>query len=59
MKEDYFLKELNAITDYANNSNTVYTESIVREMLSKLLSMNIVQLSNLEICGIEEKENAE
>ncbi len=51
--EDYFLKELNAITNYANNSNTVYTESNVRDMLNRLLTMNLSQLSNLEICNLE------
>lgn len=53
-KEDYFLKELNAITDYANSSNTVYTHSNVRDMLNRLLNMNLSQLSNLEICIKEE-----
>ena len=55
-KVDYFLKELNAITNYANSSDTVYTESNVRDMLSRLLNMNISQLSNLEICVKEEDD---
>ena len=48
MKKDYFLDELNAITNYANSSNTAHTETIVREMLSKLLNMSFEELTNYE-----------
>lgn len=34
---ELFLQELNAITNYANSSNTDFTEIIVREMLKNLL----------------------
>lgn len=37
--DEYFLQELNAITAYANNSNTLTTEENVRAMLTKLLKM--------------------
>lgn len=40
MMNELFLQELNAITAYANSSNTNYTTSIVKEMLKKLLEMN-------------------
>jgi len=41
---EVFLQELNAITNYANNSNTIFTEEIVREMLTNLLNMEKYQL---------------
>lgn len=44
--EEVFLQELNAITAYANNSNTDHTESNVRKMLKDLLDM-----SNLDLYG--------
>ena len=41
---ELFLQELNAITNYANSSNTDSTEQIVRDMLTNLLNMRQVQL---------------
>jgi len=41
---ELFLQELNAITNYANNSNTDLTEKAVREMLTNLLTMRWDQL---------------
>ncbi len=41
---ELFLQELNAITNYANNSNTNFTEELVREMLTNLLNMERYQL---------------
>lgn len=41
---EMFLQELNAITNYANSSNTNFTEGIVREMLKNLLNMEEYQL---------------
>ena len=37
---ELFLQELNAITNYANSSNTDLTEKVVREMLTNLLNMD-------------------
>lgn len=41
---ELFLQELNAITNYANNSNTDLTEKTVRDMLTNLLNMERTQL---------------
>lgn len=41
---ELFLQELNAITNYANNSNTDLTEKVVKEMLTNLLNMRWDQL---------------
>ncbi len=42
--DEMFLQELNAITNYANSSNTNFTEEVVREMLTNLLHMEKYQL---------------
>jgi hypothetical protein len=42
--DELFLQELNAITNYANNSNTDFTEKVVRDMLTNLLNMKRSQL---------------
>ena len=57
MNKNYFLDELNAITNYANSSNTAHTETIVREMLSKLLSMSFDELTNHEFKTCEVNPN--
>lgn len=41
---ELFLQELNAITNYANSSNTLYTQYFVREMLENLLKMKCEDL---------------
>jgi hypothetical protein len=41
---ELFLQELNAITNYANSSNTDLTEQTVRDMLTNLLNMRQIQL---------------
>ena len=45
-----FLQELNAITNYANSSNTDFTEETVREMLKNLLNMDGPQLYGDRCC---------
>lgn len=52
-----FLQELNAITNYANSSNTNFTEETVKEMLTNLLNMEKAQLYGNRCCpfGINEK----
>ena len=42
--DELFLQELNAITAYANSSNTDLTEKVVREMLTNLLNMERPEL---------------
>lgn len=51
----YFLQELNAITNYANNSDTIGTERFVREMLKSLLAMSNNQLSGNRVCECNDK----
>jgi len=41
---ELFLQELNAITNYANTSNTDLTEQVVRDTLTNLLNMRQDQL---------------
>lgn len=55
--DELFLQELNAITNYANNSNTDLTEKTVREMLTNLLNMEYSQLygTRCHPFGIDEK----
>jgi hypothetical protein len=55
--DELFLQELNAITNYANSSNTNFTEETVREMLTNLLNMEKYQLYGNRCCpfGIDEK----
>ena len=48
--DELFLQELNAITNYANNSNTDFTEKVVREMLTNLLNMKRSQLYGNRCC---------
>ena len=51
---ELFLQELNAITNYANNSNTDFTEQVVRDMLSNLLNMRWDQLYGNRCCPCAE-----
>lgn len=51
---ELFLQELNAITNYANNSNTDLTEKVVREMLTNLLNMKRPQLYGSRCCPFAE-----
>ena len=53
MLNELFLQELNAITNYANSSNTSLTEEIVREMLTNLLNMENRQLYGNRCCPFE------
>lgn len=53
---EMFLQELNAITDYANSSNTNFTEEIVKEMLTNLLQMKRTQLYGNRCCPFAECE---
>ena len=50
MMDELFLQELNAITNYANSSNTNFTEEVVREMLTTLLNMERYQLYGNRCC---------
>ena len=57
-----FLQELNAITNYANSSNTTSTEQTVRNMLTSLLTMKIYDLYGdrthcIEGVEVEKAEN--
>jgi len=54
---ELFLQELNAITNYANNSNTDFTEKVVREMLTNLLNMESSQLYGNRCCPLNIDEN--
>ena len=57
---ELFLQELNAITAYANNSNTVNTELLVRRMLGILLEMKDFELYGTRTCpycGCEENKD--
>ena len=47
---ELFLQELNAITNYANSSNTDFTEEVVKEMLTNLLNMEKSQLYGNRCC---------
>lgn len=51
--DELFLQELNAITNYANNSDTNFTEEVVREMLTNLLNMEKYQLYGNRCCPAE------
>jgi len=51
---ELFLQELNAITNYANSSNTNKTEKVVREMLEQLLNMEYRELYGNRCCPCEE-----
>lgn len=55
---DLFLQELNAITNYANNSNTDLTEQTVRDMLTNLLNMRQVQLYGNRCCPFGDDEKS-
>lgn len=54
-----FLQELNAITDYANSSNTDLTEKVVREMLTNLLDMEWHQLYGNRCCPFASREEVD
>ena len=57
--DEMFLQELNAITNYANNSNTKFTEETVIKMLTNLLNMSNYELYENRCCpfaGVEENE---
>ena len=47
---ELFLQELNAITNYANSSNTDYTPHFVKKMLDALLHSTISELSGTRCC---------
>lgn len=51
---ELFLQELNAITNYANSSNTDLTEKVVRDMLTNLLNMDKYQLYGDRCCPYSE-----
>jgi len=53
---ELFLQELNAITNYANSSNTDLTDETVKEMLTNLLNMENHQLYGNRNCplGVED-----
>jgi hypothetical protein len=51
---ELFLQELNAITNYANSSNTDVTEKVVREMLTNLLNMDKYALYGNRCCPMVE-----
>ncbi len=53
---ELFLQELNAITNYANSSNTDITEKVVREMLTNLLNMKRPELYGNRCCPYDECE---
>jgi hypothetical protein len=58
--DEMFLQELNAITNYANNSNTKFTEETVIKMLMNLLNMSNYELYGNRCCPFAnepEKEN--
>lgn len=56
---ELFLQELNAITNYANSSNTDLTDETVKEMLTNLLNMKINQLYGDRIHPFETDEACE
>ena len=53
---ELFLQELNAITNYANSSNTDFTEKVVREMLTTLLNMDKYALYGNRCCPYTDNE---
>ena len=55
--DELFLQELNAITNYANSSNTDKTEKVVREMLEQLLNMKYTELYGNRCRPFEEGVN--
>lgn len=60
--DEMFLQELNAITNYANSSNTFVTEEVVRKMLTNLLNMSIYELYGNRCCpfaSLEPEKNNE
>lgn len=56
---ELFLQELNAITNYANSSNTNLSGEIVKEMLTNLLNMENYQLYGDRTCPFEANEACE
>ncbi|MBR3208801.1 MAG: hypothetical protein IKF82_00890 [Bacilli bacterium] len=54
--DEMFLQELNAITNYANSSNTNFTEEIVREMLTNLVHMERWQLYGTRCCPFDDMD---